>query len=213
MLTRAEQTPRLHLDTAGRSKQEFHWLPNSCLEPPPPPPPPILRVVPDDPPLTVNFSPTNKHTNKLACFEQVFFFPSLCFALSCSLLPLHPRPSAPNKLLNSVSSEAVSLIKSSKLLCAQMSAAFRLRIRGRRLKNSMLRAWCTPGWSFISSTGKGRRIKALLEQQLNSDVCCPGNQPVPVDPRISWNGRPAPVHHSQTSTPVSPVTHTLGQIL
>lgn len=102
----------------------------------------------------------HKQTHKQATLFLTSRLFSLIMPRSFSLSP--SISSAPNELLNSVSSEAVSLIKSFKLLCSQMSAACRLRIRGRCLENSKLRACCTPRRSFIASTGKRRRIKALL---------------------------------------------------
>lgn len=130
MLTRAEQTQRLHLDTAGRTKQELHSLPKSCLELEPPI---TLHVLSDNPTLVVDVFP-HKQTHKLLPYFE-YFFSSWCFtcsfhtlSLSLSLLVFHPRLQVTNKSLNSVSSEAFSLIKSFKFWCSQMSAACCLRM-------------------------------------------------------------------------------------
>lgn len=67
-----------------------------------------------------------------------------------------------NKSLNSVSSEAVSLIKSLILFCSQMSAACCLRMWGWRWKNSQLCACYTPVLCFLPFTGNHSEIKGLL---------------------------------------------------
>lgn len=78
--------------------------------------------------------PSQTNTQTTTLFWIFFFlmmlhmFFSHSLSLSLSLLVFHPRLQVTNKSLNSVSSEAFSLIKSFKFWCSQMSAACCLRM-------------------------------------------------------------------------------------